>query len=237
MHYLYQHRRLDTNVVFYVGIGTKSEKRTKGHRTEYERAYCKSKRSSFWKSVVAKANYCVDILFNSEDIDFIRRKEIELISFYGRRNVDEYGTLVNISSGGEFNNGRKNRNISIIQLNLDGSFVKKWQQLADIEIELKFLKTNIVKCCRKKQVTAYGYKWNYENDSEFKDITASSARKKTTNRGVGIVAVCRFNLKQEEFRTTEECALFFNLNRTTIHGYLNKNKKHKTHDIFYKKWS
>jgi hypothetical protein len=36
--YLYQHRRKDTQQIFYVGIGMKDLKRLKGLRTEFERA-------------------------------------------------------------------------------------------------------------------------------------------------------------------------------------------------------
>ena len=92
-HYLYRHIRLDTNEVFYVGIGTK-------HKKWYTRSYNKTNRNIFWKRVVEKTDYEVEIVLESDDYDFIQQKEIEFIALYGRRNLGT-GTLVNLTDGGE----------------------------------------------------------------------------------------------------------------------------------------
>lgn len=94
-HYLYRHIRLDTNEVFYVGIGTQN-KNTK----LFHRAHSNSKRNNFWKNVVNKTEYEVEILLESDNYDFIQQKEIEFIALYGRRDLDK-GTLVNLTDGGE----------------------------------------------------------------------------------------------------------------------------------------
>lgn len=94
-HYVYRHIRLDTGEPFYIGIGTKSDK-----QSEYHRANSKHKRNDFWKSVVNKADYEVEILLESNDYDFIKQKEIELIALYGRRDLGK-GTLVNMTDGGD----------------------------------------------------------------------------------------------------------------------------------------
>ena len=85
-YYLYRHIRLDTNQVFYVGIGSK---RTSSYlfETLYERAFVKSKKTKFWKAIVAKTEYRVEILMESDNYDFIKEKEIEFISLYGRRDL------------------------------------------------------------------------------------------------------------------------------------------------------
>jgi hypothetical protein len=98
--YVYRHVRLDTNVPFYIGIGTKSYK-YHGHKSEYRRAYVGYKRTAFWNAIVAKTDYRVDILFESSDLEEIKQKEIEFIKLYGRRNLNE-GTLVNLTDGGDY---------------------------------------------------------------------------------------------------------------------------------------
>lgn len=92
---IYRHIRLDKNEVFYVGI-SKNE----------ERPYDKNKRSRFWKSVIAKTDYVVEIMMEHEDYQYLKTKEIEFISLYGR--IDKgAGTLVNMTDGGEGSLGNK----------------------------------------------------------------------------------------------------------------------------------
>ncbi len=92
---VYKHIRLDTNEVFYVGIG--SEKR---------RAYSDYKRSKHWHSVVNKVGYKIQLLY--EDIDWEKACKIEqeLIKLYGRKDLG-LGTLVNMTDGGDGRFGAK----------------------------------------------------------------------------------------------------------------------------------
>jgi len=80
---VYRHRRNDTNEVFYVGVGV------------YDRPYCKSHRSTWWKRIEAKAGRTVEIL--AEDLGEEDAFELEclLISEYGLDN------LCNLTAGGE----------------------------------------------------------------------------------------------------------------------------------------
>jgi hypothetical protein len=86
---VYQHRRKDNNMVFYVGIG-KSEKR----------AYDKIRRYKPWKDYVKNHDYYVEI--THKDICWEEACSIEcyLISFYGRRDLGT-GCLVNMTDGGD----------------------------------------------------------------------------------------------------------------------------------------
>jgi hypothetical protein len=101
--YLYRHIRLDTNEPFYIGIGTKP-KVFHGHRTEYKRAYTTFKRTEFWKNVTAKTDYRVEIMLESDNLNFIKEKEVEFIDLYGRKDT-KTGSLVNLTDGGELNKG------------------------------------------------------------------------------------------------------------------------------------
>lgn len=86
---VYQHRRLDTNEIFYIGIG-----KTK------QRAFNKYHRSKFWKGVTDKTDYSVEIVTTCETWSEACQIEQYLIKFYGRRDLG-LGTLVNLTDGGD----------------------------------------------------------------------------------------------------------------------------------------
>lgn len=73
-YYLYRHIRLDTNQPFYIGIGSKSNN-SKNISTEYLRAFNKSKRKQFWKNIVSKTDYKVEIVYECNDYEEIKNKE------------------------------------------------------------------------------------------------------------------------------------------------------------------
>lgn len=95
MAYVYRHIRLDKNVPFYIGISKKDD-------AGFKRAYsaCNSKRNKIWMSIASKTKYEVEILFYDVNIEFAKKKEIELIELYGRISCGN-GTLANIGAGGE----------------------------------------------------------------------------------------------------------------------------------------
>lgn len=95
MSYLYRHIRIDKNEPFYIGIGSDET---------YKRAFGLSPRSKFWKSIVAKTEYVVEIMLDGISWDEACKKEQEFIKLYGRRNINS-GTLVNLTDGGEGNIG------------------------------------------------------------------------------------------------------------------------------------
>ena len=97
MTYVYRHIRLDKNEPFYIGIGTD---------TNYQRAYSKHSRNIFWQIVVKKTNYDVEIIMDNLTKDKAKLKEIELITLYGKK-INNTGTLVNITDGGESGSGYK----------------------------------------------------------------------------------------------------------------------------------
>lgn len=91
MAYLYRHIRLDKNVPFYIGIGVDNN---------YYRANTKKSRNNHWNSIVEKTDYEVEILFEHDDYEFIKEKEIEFISLHGRSDLG-LGTLCNKTNGGD----------------------------------------------------------------------------------------------------------------------------------------
>jgi len=85
---VYRHRRLDTNEIFYVGIGRE------------RRPYSKKDRNEHWKNIVSKYGYTVEIIAEDLSKEDACELEVFLISLYGRRDLNK-GNLVNLTDGGD----------------------------------------------------------------------------------------------------------------------------------------
>ena len=100
-YYLYRHIRLDKNEPFYIGIGSKQDRPHPHLKSEYRRAFETNRKESYiWNNIVSKTEYEVEILFESDDYEFIKQKEIEFIKLYGRINRNT-GCLANMTDGGD----------------------------------------------------------------------------------------------------------------------------------------
>lgn len=102
-YYLYRHIRLDKNEPFYIGVGTKDGNKYSRKTTEYKRAFVKFTRNKYWKSIVNKTLYDVEIVIESNNKEFIKKKEIEFIKLYGRKDINT-GVLANMTNGGDYYN-------------------------------------------------------------------------------------------------------------------------------------
>ena len=89
MAYVYKHIRLDTNEIFYIGIG-----KTKRRITD------RNNRNDRWTKVVNKAGFIAEIIEDGLDWQTASKKEMELIKFYGRADLGN-GNLVNMTNGGD----------------------------------------------------------------------------------------------------------------------------------------
>jgi hypothetical protein len=100
-YYLYRHIRLDKNKPFYIGIGTKQNRPHPHMKSEYRRAFETNRKESYiWNNITSKTQYEVEILFESDDYEFIKEKEKEFIKLYGRIDL-KTGTLANMTDGGD----------------------------------------------------------------------------------------------------------------------------------------
>lgn len=93
---VYQHRRLDTNEIFYIGIELDSDKR----KATGLRSTKTNGRNKFWKNIVNKTNYSIEIICNNISNKLSKEIECYLIKYYGRRDLG-LGTLVNLTDGGD----------------------------------------------------------------------------------------------------------------------------------------
>lgn len=87
-YYIYAHYRNDSGEVFYVGKG------------EGNRHNSKQGRNQYWRNIVEKHGYSIEILgyFETEEAAFLAERE--LIAKIGRKDLDK-GPLANMSDGGE----------------------------------------------------------------------------------------------------------------------------------------
>lgn len=88
IYYIYFHINPLKNEIFYVGKG-------KGNR-----AYDKNKRNRFWKNIVKKYGYIVDIIEDNLTEKEAFEREIFYIKKIGRKNLG-LGPLVNMTDGGD----------------------------------------------------------------------------------------------------------------------------------------
>ena len=109
MTYLYRHIRLDTNQPFYIGIGID------------KRALSEKGRNKFWKNIINKTEYRVEIMIDGLTWEDACKKEREFIALYGRRDLGK-GPLVNLTDGGEGVLGLQHRDETKLRIseNLSG---------------------------------------------------------------------------------------------------------------------
>ena len=103
-YYLYLHKRLDKDEIFYVGIGTKSKQDLKCGT--YSRATQKHIDNAIWMAITAKTDCEYVIVCEKETREEVEKLETEYINKYGRK-CDNTGTLANFTLGGEKNLGYK----------------------------------------------------------------------------------------------------------------------------------
>lgn len=191
-YYLYRHIRLDTGKPFYIGIGTKSSKNIGREQSIYVRAYSKTGRNKIWKGIVKRSVYEVEILLESDDYDFVQKKEVEFVSIYGRIDL-KTGTLSNLNIGG--NGGHiyqsthktkkgqrlseeKKRKLSenhfknkkVYQYDLDGNFIREFNSALQAGYFVFNRKCGYIgHIARGTNSYQYsGYFWSYQKHTTFK---------------------------------------------------------------------
>lgn len=56
----------------------------------------------------------------------------------------------------------------ILQVTKQGKIIHKWNSVREVERELGFNRSNIIKCCKGKLKLAYGYVWKYKDVNDCK---------------------------------------------------------------------
>lgn len=198
-YFLYRHIRLDKNEPFYVGIGTKRTdiKNPKNWKKLYRRAFCKKLRGIIWKRIIAKTNYEVEILLESDDYEFIKQKEIEFIKLYGRKDL-KTGTLANQADGGEGVTGkifteaerevrrkrmlgnknhlktseimRQNLSKTVYQYNANTlKFIKKWNSCREAANSLNIKDSSGLSTAARNNKRLHNFIWSYIDRGEINE--------------------------------------------------------------------
>ena len=158
-YYIYQHIRLDTNQIFYIGKGTK---KLKGNI--YYRAYNKSSRNDYWKNITKLVPYKVEILEEHESEDECLKRETELIKLYGYswnnsgilcnmvENIDEIRRRAYVQSS-------KKNSKEVHQYDLQGNYIKSFSSISNAK---KAHPSDIYNVCswKGKNITAGGFRWS-----------------------------------------------------------------------------
>lgn len=101
---VYKHIRLDSDEVFYIGIGDL-----------IKRAYSKKNRTKYWHNIVNGVGYKVEIVFDELSWENAVKWEIYLIDIYGRKDLKK-GHLINLTDGGDGVKGLKHSKDSKIKM-------------------------------------------------------------------------------------------------------------------------
>ena len=90
-------------------------------------------------------------------------------------NLEWCDAKYNNTYGGRVERASKSKSIPIVQLTLDYKFIAKWTSSQEVEIERKYHKPLINKCCKHKRGQTGGYRWFYLTEYEeisFKVVTS-----------------------------------------------------------------
>lgn len=96
------------------------------------------------------------ILINISKHDYLEKNKRRLSHF-----SEEHKAKQSASMKGKLLGKKSPRSVPIIQLTMDGEFVKQWDCLSDVERELGIGVPSITHCCRGRQKSAGGFKWTY----------------------------------------------------------------------------
>jgi hypothetical protein len=147
MAYVYLHRRKDNNQPFYVGVGGLLS------FDNYQRANANNwkglrNRSDFWRNVVNKFGFTVEIVLDNCTKEEALLEEVRLIKLYGRQDI-ETGILVNHTDGGD---GRVNSSKEVNRKCGEKNIGKKWTE--DRRNGIKKVKPKITKSAWNKGIPA-----------------------------------------------------------------------------------
>ncbi len=255
-YYLYRHIRLDKNEPFYIGIGTKAKK-----GNPYYRSILDKGRNSIWNKITNKTTYQTEIILESNDYEFIKTKEKEFISLYGR--IDsKTGILSNMTSGGEgikdiiytaerkkklslrFKGGRcLNQQWwnSTIKSRKRGAQHQCAKKVYQYDLEGNFIKEwgskkdvliSLNIKISKKCVTNGGFQWKNNNEGNFIGTPNWTDKKNTPKK---VLIYSEENIPFICFSKIKDAALFFNVSPTTIRDAINKQfkikRKHKVEHV------
>lgn len=240
---MYGHYTKDTNILFYIGVGTILNLNTERMISRYSRAYHTDNRNNYWNNVYNKHGFTVEILshFNTKEESLV--EENRLISLYGKRINDDI--LCNISDGGDIGPIGIKRNMSEEQklllsdiksitlyvYNKDGIFIKF---IKTIEETAKFcgVTYNAVHSClsTKNFTNNYFVFKEYKGNSldiSYKDLNFKSTLSK---RLISINVITNIEIIHESIA---DCATYLKTDRKNLKKAISETRLCKGHIITF----
>jgi len=135
---LYFHINKSNSVIFYVGIGNK------------KRPYSKRSRSQFWKNIVNKYDYLVEVVHSDLKLDEALDLERYYIKLFGRLDTGS-GSLVNLTDGGEGSDGYKHSDETKAKIKEHWSKYRGFDLPEDIEEYKREYNKNYIREYRKNE--------------------------------------------------------------------------------------
>ncbi len=218
---VYQHKRLNNNEIFYIGIGS------------IKRAYITNNRSKYWKNIVNKYGYKVEILFKSLTRPEACQIEQYLIKYYGRKDLG-LGNLVNMTDGGDggLNQIKSKEGIEKLRKTWLGRkhTPETIEKLRNIHLGKKLSEEHK----EKLRIAHLGKKHDTENRKKFSEETKlKMSLSKTGSKNIRSIKVIN-TITFEIFDTIAEAADKLKIPLTTFYTHLNGlTKVNKTNCIYY----
>jgi DNA-binding transcriptional regulator YiaG len=215
MAYVYRHIRLDNNCPFYVGIGSDAT---------YARANSVRNRNKFWKAIVGKTDYRVDIVMDELSYDDAKAKEIEFISLYGKA-INGSGTLVNITDGGDGCKGLVHSGESREKMGMPnkGKKISDWHKSRISESQSGKVVSEVTRELISMAVSGennpmYGKKRS-EEAKMITSIASRGSKNKSSKLTESEVLEIR-SIKEKTGVSSKEIADMFNVSKSTVKGIL-----------------
>jgi hypothetical protein len=224
-YFLYKHIRLDTNKIFYIGMGTVNEKTPKTFISRYKRAYSKSGRSFLWKRIVNCHGYKVIIIKEFKKKENCLKAETRLIVRYGKI-IDNTGILANLVDTNEEIIRKlvksailtaEKRKIKTYKYSLEGWYIEEYSSMSIAAENNNTLCTDVMLCMRGIKYSTGGFIWkNYKTDKVKSYIDTIRLGKKK---------VLQFDMQNnfiKEWKGAYEAAKELNISHSAIRNVLIK---------------
>ena len=176
-----------------------------------------------------EVNKTLDVAFSKEELDIKEKVWIGIFDSFKKgynRNIGGLGNKGAIRISGKENPSSR----SVIQLSLEGDFIKQWDCITDIYRGLKIGASDIVGVCSSRygKKSAGGFLWVYEDDYD-KNKTYTYINKAGEYNKIAVVRLNLSGVFIDEFQSISEATRVVAGSDVTKIGMVCKNKR-KSHN-------
>lgn len=207
---VYKHISLKDDSIFYIGVGNE------------KRPYRKDGRNRWWKNIVKKYGYKIEVLFNNLSLEEAYEIEIYLVSYYGRLDL-KTGSLCNLTDGGA---GTKLISKSSKKKSL------KLRSFKIIDISNNKVYDSINDCARKNKIGAMTLSrylsGERKNKTNFRYLEKENIPIKENSKGRNLPKKVICTKTNIIWNSINKCSICNGINKLVLSDYLNGIKENKT---------